>query len=148
MQTSPHCRIVGPIAEAKNAALPSEPWLSTTAGKGPAPGGFIKIPARSYVTPSTVPRYVHAAPLDDSGSPVTTNASFVSTPVCVERADPQALAPPRKKRASSAPRCCRCRMDDFLVLMSRTTHPRRAMVTAPSSFLSAGELAHHGGESA
>src|SRR5689334_15596706 len=92
MTTSPHCTIVGPIARPKNDALPSAPWLRTTAGNGPAPFGFMRMPARSYATPSTVPRKVQVAPLEDSGLPVTTNDPRPSpVPTCVgESFDEQA----------------------------------------------------------
>src|SRR5437763_16120003 len=69
MHTSPHCTMVDPISDAKNAPLPSEPWLRITAGNGPGPGGLRSTPARSYVTPSTVPRNVQVAPTEVSGFP-------------------------------------------------------------------------------
>src|SRR4030095_14447116 len=78
MHTSPHFSIVVPTSAVKSDALPSAPWLRTTAGNGPAPGGLRRTPDRSYATPSTVPRNVQVAPLVDSGLPVTAKAPVVS----------------------------------------------------------------------
>src|SRR5437667_9926815 len=81
MHTSPHWTIVGAMIDPKNAALPSEPWLSTTAGKGPLPAGLYNTPARSYWTPPTVPRKVQVAPAEVAGSPTTLKPVSGSTAV-------------------------------------------------------------------
>src|ERR1041384_8357841 len=74
MQTSPHCTMVGARPLARSAALPSDPWLRTTAGNGPAPEGLYSTPVKSYATPSTVARNVQVAPPDAPGSPVMTKS--------------------------------------------------------------------------
>src|SRR2546423_15716013 len=78
MQTRPQRTISGPTRRAIRAALPREPWLSTTAPNGPGPAGLRSTPVRSYVTPCSVALKVHVAPAADSGSPHTWNVPMVS----------------------------------------------------------------------
>src|ERR1041385_1488204 len=74
MQTSPHRTMVGARPLARSAALPSDPWLRTTAGNGPPPGGLYSTPVKSYATPSTVARNVQVAPPEEAGSPEMTKS--------------------------------------------------------------------------
>src|SRR5947209_3786856 len=130
MQTRPHWTIVGPISDVNKPALPSAPWLSTTAGNGPAPNGLRSTPVKSYLTPSTVPRKVHVAPVALSGFPVTTKP--VSLSVVSEDGAPLPPQPASVRAPASAKTAGNERrlIDPLVCLTTKDARPHDGWFTA------------------